>query len=115
VASLATRLQKLEERRAAEAAAEIMRRARSASTDALARFLLAFELADPEVTLEEAERQAWGYLDVPMAMAQTASQQEEGTAWLGYQLGALLARRPGLREHMKKDTQRPPRGGLARC
>ena len=101
MASLVTRLQKLEERRAADAAAEIMRRARSASTDNLARFLLALELAEPESTFEEAEEQAWKCLGVSVGMAQTASQQEEWAERLGDQLGALLARRPGLRAHMR--------------
>ena len=95
------RLSKLEERQASRAGEEIMRRARAASTDALARFLLAFELADPEVTLEEAERQAWEYIDVSPEMVQTASQQEVAAERLGTQLGALLAGRSGLRELMK--------------
>jgi hypothetical protein len=96
VASLEARLEKLEQQRQRAAGEEIMRRARAASTDALSRFLLARELAEPEATFEEAEEQAWGCFGVPSALAQLANQRG---AW-GEELGDLLAARPGLLEHM---------------
>jgi len=96
------RLSKLEERQTSRVGEEIMRLARAASTDDLARFLLALELAGPEATFEEAEEQAWGYLGVSSEMARTANRQEGWAERLGDQLGTFLARRPGLREHMKK-------------
>ena len=99
--SLEGRLSKLEERQALRAGEEIMRRARAASTDDLARFLLALELAEPEATFQEAEAQAWACLDVSMEMAQTAHRQDGWAEQLGDQLGALLARRPRLWQHMR--------------
>jgi hypothetical protein len=88
VGSLAYRLEKLEQQRQQEAGEAIMRRARAASTDALARFLLARELAEPEATFEEAEEYAWRCLGVSSALAQLANQRG---AW-GRNLGTCSPR-----------------------
>jgi hypothetical protein len=96
VGNLELRLLRLEERRAADASGGILRRARSASTDSLAQFILARELAPEGERFEVMEERVWGYLDVPMEMAQLASKQG---GW-AEKLGDLIAERRGILEHM---------------
>ena len=103
MASLEGRVSRLEERRADEAAAEIMSRARKAPLDALARFLLSPTELEPQGgEREEIERTAWGHLDVPLELAHQADRRPE---W-GDALGDLLAARRGLLSHMKASSTR---------
>jgi hypothetical protein len=102
VGSLERRVELLEERRALEAVGVILERARAASLDDAARFLLAKELAGPNATFEEAEEEAWRCIDVTPEMVQTVSRRDGLGEQLGTQLGALLARRPGLHELMRE-------------
>jgi hypothetical protein len=99
VVSLELRVSRLEERRADEAAAEIMSRARNAPLDALARFLLSpFELDAQRVEREEIERIAWRHLDVPLELVHQAAGRPEWAA----ALSDLLVARRGLLSHMRE-------------
>jgi hypothetical protein len=96
VGNLELRLSKLEEQRQRAAGETILRLARAASTDNLARFVLARDLAPEGESFEVTEEEAWRYLGVSMEMAQLANQQD---GW-AEKLGDLLAARPGLLHHM---------------
>jgi hypothetical protein len=99
VGNLAYRLEKLERRRQQEAVEEIFRRARAASLDEAAKFLLTREELEPrKVTFAEIERVAWARLGVSLDVVREAEKRLE--FWAD-ELGDLLAARRGLLSHMR--------------
>jgi hypothetical protein len=100
VASLERRVELLEERQALEAVRVILERARDASLDDVARFLMAgYELEQKPELDEEDELRLWGHLGIPLEAVRLA----EGRPELWHtQLGDLLGGRRGLQEHLRE-------------
>jgi hypothetical protein len=100
VVSLERRVELLEERRLRETIDLIFERARAASLDDVAQFLMAgYELEQKPEPDEEEERCLWEFLGIPLETVRLA----EGRPELWHtQLGDLLGGRRGLQEHVRE-------------